>query len=344
MIGTALSLTSASKHMTGDYQTPERMGLKLAAIPFPSFSGLRVLDVGCDHGHWSFHAARCGADRVVGLDRNREVRGRGLTNLIAQNAEIARSDYTLRACEFERINIGKQWREFGKFDLVMVMSVYHHIVEAAGGDHNAVWFWMWRHCAENATVLWEGPIDDSDPVVRANVSEANRLRFNRGTILSAAGQYFEIEHIGPALHEPTREVYRFTARQLETKFGNCQIQAGAGGATAAFEYEGGRRIAETEAVLGFRPLAGSLNVKMVSPFDWDSRYFRAQIMDVKDRSKGLASEWSPRWMRFYPVKIQDIHACAIRFEGEKYDSRFVELIAPYRLRDLISKPHAVIAN
>jgi hypothetical protein len=75
-----------------------------------------------------------------------------------------------------------------------------------------------------------------------------------------------------------------------------------------------------------------------SPFDWDAEYFRAQILDVKDRSRGIDSKWGPRWARFYPVRVDGEDAFALRFESEHYDLRFMELIAPRKLRDMVHGP------
>ena len=114
------------------------------------------------------------------------------------------------------------------------------------------------------------------------------------------------------------------------------VQSGAGGASKAFAYADGRRIAEIERVIGVRPLPGSLNVRLSAPFDWDGApYTRAQILDVVDRSKGLDSEWAPRWGRFYALSVDGIPCWAFRFEGERYPLNFIELIAPVRLRDHI---------
>jgi 2-polyprenyl-3-methyl-5-hydroxy-6-metoxy-1,4-benzoquinol methylase len=325
-------------HTSGDYQTEKRVAQKKAAIPFPDFVGKSVLDVGCDHGYFSFMAARQGASKVLGLDRNRDVRGKGPTNLIAQNTAIAKFDSQLIACQFEHINLGKQWHEYGKFDVILVMSMYHHWYEQCG-DHRAIWFWLWRHCAEQ--VLFEGPMDDSDPVVRANVSKPGFMADN---ILAEACHYFDAEYIGPALHEPTRVVYRFTPKPLPTREYGVMVCGGAGGAAPAFEYESGRRIKELKSVLGFRPFPGSLNLRLFEPFDFNRGYYRSQILDVTDRSKGLDSEWSPRWMRFYPVKIDGTDAIAVRFENEKYSDVFVELVAPVRMRDQITTTTATLCR
>lgn len=326
--------------MTPDYQTPKRMAAKLAAIPLPYMMGKQILDVGTDFGYWAFLAASKGATRVVGLDRNRDVRGVGHVNLVELNRQRAAQEGRENV-SFEEINLGRQWREFGKFDIVFVMSVYHHLFNNCG-DHAAVWYWLSRHCA--GQVIWEGPVDETDPVVRANVSDVNRGAYSREEIIKAASMYFDDEHIGPALHEPTREVWRFKPKAKQPDVMTGKMKAGAGGATAAFEYADGRRINEIESILGVRAVPGSLNVELGSSFDWERGYYRAQVLDVKNRSAGLGSEWEHRWARFYPLEIEGIPAWAFRFEGEKYGSRFLELIAPQKLRDVITGPKVTIAR
>lgn len=319
------------------------MALKRQAVPLPDLSGKRVLDIGCDMAGWSFHCASLGAASVLGLDRNREVRGKGFQNLIAQNEALARATPGLHACTFRRIDLGAEWHSFGTFDVVLMLSVYHHVYNNCG-DHRAIWFWLWRHCAPGGEVLWEGPVDDSDPVVRMNVSDDLRSGYTRGAILDAARMYFDAERVGPALHEPTREVWRFRRSERAPRYTQAVMRAGAGGAAAAFEYEAGRRIHEIAGVLGIKPMAGSLNLQLDGPFDWDDGYVRARILDVKDRAAGLDSEWVPRWARFYPLTIDGVPAQAFRFEGERYDYRFMELIAPVRLRDAVKGPRVTLCR
>lgn len=329
---------------TPDYQTPQRMAAKLAAVPLPVLAGKRVLDVGCDMGAWCWLAAQRGAAEVLGLDRGRQVKGRGFVDVVAENAAYAEAE-GYSACRFERFEAGRQYRVFGNFDVVLCLSVYHHMYEAAGGDHKPIWFWLWQHARlANSQVIWEGPVDDSDPVVRANVSQVHRAGYTIEAILGAASSFFTAEYVGPALHEPTRQVWRFRPHKPAWKSHRGMMVDGAGGATKAFEYANGRRAFEFFRILGWAPIAGSLNVKLETPFGWEDGYYRAQVLDVVDRSQGFDSEWAPRWARFYPVTIDGEDAVAFRFEGDGYDPTFMELVAPWRLRDLVAGPTVVIAR
>lgn len=315
-----------------DYQTERRMAQKRAAIPLPPLSGKRVLDVGCDGGYWSRLASDMGAHDVLGLDRNRDVRGLGIVDLVAENRAMA-----YPRCRFERINLGKEWRDFGTFDVIFCFSVYHHIFENCG-DHSAVWFWLWRHLADGGILLWESPLDDADGVIRANVSEQNRVNYSKRAILESALKLFESEYIGPARHAPHRHVIQFTKRKLTRHPYSARVVKGAGGVSKAFAFDHGRRINEIEAVLGMRAVAGSLNLRGDNAFNWNEHYLRARIGDVIDRKAGLASPWGPRWCRFYPLNLmtnkQAVSAFAMRFEGERYETNFVELIAPHSLREV----------
>lgn len=325
-----------------DYQTPSRLDAKLRAVPLPHFLGKRVVDIGTDMGAFAFMAAERGACDVLGLDRNRDVRGVGPVDLIELNRR--RAAHEGRRCRFERINLGKEWREFGTFDVALMLSVYHHVFECAGGDHRPIWYWLRRHLAASGQLLWEGPVDDSDPVVRANVSPEYRRHYTRTEILDAATEHFEAERIGPALHEPTREVWRFAPKRLETVTIGAEMRNGAGGATPAFEYADCRRCGEVAKAIGIHPVPGSLNLALDAPFDWDRGYYRAQVLDVVTRGRGLDVAWEPRWTRFYPLTIDGIDAHAFRFEGEGYDGRFVELIAPYRLRERVAGPRVTLCR
>jgi len=187
---------------TSDYQTVHRMALKRQAIPLPDLAGKSVLDVGCEAGYWCKLASDEGASRVLGLDRGRLVHGIGWVDLVAQN----RAQGWPR-CEFERIDLGKEWSQFGTFDVVLVMSVYHHIYGNCG-DHDAIWAWLRKHTADDGVLIWEGPLDTTDSVSRRWAGEG----YTRAAILDAGAHYFDPELVGPALHEPTREVLRCTPK------------------------------------------------------------------------------------------------------------------------------------
>lgn len=313
-----------------------RMEKKLAAIPLPDLRGKYVLDIGCDSGFWSYYAIKQGAKATLGLDRNREEDGKPL-ELIKSNREIAKYAGFDR-CFFAEMDLGKQWVSGSRADVVFLFSLYHHIFENCG-DHLSIWYWLSQQIKTGGVLLWENPVDERDAVVKANVSEENRKNYTREKIFAAASRYFDAEPVGPAIHEPYREVWRFTAKPIPERVISAHVIAGAGGATAAFNYDDGRRIKEIEHVLGFKPYPGSLNLVIAETepnFDWESDYLRAEILDVKDRSQGLDSEWEKRWARFYPLKINGVSAHALRFESEKYPLNFVELIAPGRLRDRIN--------
>lgn len=300
-----------------DYQTPDRMALKRKAIPLPNLSGKSILDVGCDHGYWCRLASELGASKVLGLDRGRMVVGKF-------------TDFSKTFPFCEKIDLGKQWHEFGKFDVVFCFSMYHHIYENCG-DHNAVWFWLRRHTKE--ILLWENPTGNDDPVVRLNVS----LPYLKSEIEQAASRYFDVEHIGPALHVKTREVWRCRPKRFVRSF-KAEMRAGSSGAVKAFEHAHGRRIAEIENILGVKCVPGSLNLKC--DFDWKD-YYRAQILDPVERAT-LGGEWKPRWARFYPLSANGHKVFAFRFEGETYKDDMVELIADRQLRDVLPEAFTLV--
>ena len=301
---------------TGDYQTAERMAVKFAAVPLPDLEGRTVLDVGCDHGAWCWRALELGASRVLGLDRGRHVPGEGFVNLAERNSAAGVS-----GAEFREFELGRQWHDFGHHDVVLLLNVYHHAYQACG-SHDAVWYWLWRHTAEALVV--ELPLDRTDGVVTAHVTHP----YHEAHIRAAAEQYFDVVDVGPGW-VPTRRVWRCYPRTLQARHWAGKARAGAGGASKAFLYADGRRMDEFQSILGVRPVPGSLNVHLTEPFDWESRYYRAQLLDVVDRSAGLDSAWQPRWARIYPLAGE---VFAFRFEGETYQDDFVELIAGRQLR------------
>lgn len=326
--------------LSPDYQT--HVDIKRAAIPLPDFKGLDVLDIGCDHAYWSFLAANRGARSVLGIDRNREVRGVGFVDLVSENRSQALQG-GLTHVKFARFDIGKQWPDLGQHDVVMLFSLYHHIFENCG-DHKAIWFWLHRQLREGGQLLWENPLDGNDRVVQMNVRPEWHLDYNRVDILDAAHEYFDSEYIGPAMHENTREVWRFTPKKLSTPPITALLNNGAGGATKAFLHEDSRRIKELAHILGFTCHPGSLNMTAASAFDWSRGYYRAELLDVKRRGFGLKTEWAPRWVRLYPVLVDAMQAWAMRFEGEKYPANFVEVIAPERLRDYVGKMQVTLCR
>lgn len=310
----------------------ERLQKKLRALQpvLPPFDNQRVLDIGCDFGFWSFTAAAAGAE-VVGLDRSRSVRDLGRVNIPLLNNQTAVENGL--CAQFYDYEAGAQWWDLQKFDIVFCMSLYHHIFNVCG-DHRAIWYWLSRVTA--GVLLWENPVDTSDVVVQMNLARELWPDYNEQQIRAAALEYFDIDFEGPAIHEVTRSVWRLKPKQNATAIYRGTAQAGAGGAAKAFSHADGRRIAEIRKILGKDMVAGSLNVMLEQNFDWDRRYFRARLLDLADRSTGLAGNWSARWVRFYPLSVNGAAAWAMRFEGERYPANFIELISDQALRPLLA--------
>ena len=314
-----------------------RIAAKLEALQdlLPSFEGRNVLDLGCDMGAWSFMASSGGAAQVLGVDRNRNVRGVGEVDLCELNRRTAGRYEMHRNVRFRRMEMGVQWHDLGRFDLVLMMSVYHHVFQAAGGDHAAVWYWLARQMEPGGMLLWEGPTDCSDVVSAAHIDAAFKPQYNEDAILDAASEHFDLLAQAPALHEDTRTVFQFTLRKPQAVPSYGEVVSTSGGATRCFLHAGARRMLEIHEVLGFVPYPGSLNVQLDARFDFGRAYYRGSILDVADRRQGLDGEWVPRRCRFYPLSVDGQEAFAMRFEGEKYREDFLEVIASGRLRDRI---------
>lgn len=297
-----------------------RMLDKLESIPLPELEGKSVLDVGCDMGFWSFLCSQKGAS-VLGLDRSRSVKGEHV-DLVALNNSTAKK-YGLN-CKFEPLDLGKQWHTFGRFDQVLMFSLYHHVFENAG-DHHPIWFWLWLH----GPVLWENPLDSRDRVVQMNVSQ----EYSQKAILDAAASFFEWKYVGPAKHEPHRFVFDFTPKPLRKATYLGRRMHGAGGASKAWQYAGDRRTREFFNATGDWVHQGSINLRVNKPFDYDFAYFRFPMMDVVDRRAGLDGGWDYRWARAYPVKANGRDAFVFRFEGESYPEDFVEIVSKHWIVD-----------
>lgn len=308
-----------------------RMEKKLEAMSWllPDFDGKTVLDIGCDFGFWSFLASERGAKEVHGIDRSRKVGSMGWIDIPALNSEIAERFTLHRNTKFSHFEAGKQYEVFPE-DIVLCMSLYHHIFTNTGGDHESIWWWLWKNTKE--TLIWENPVDNRDRVVQMNMPPQIHDRYTYDQLIEAAEKYFTIEDERPALHEPYRFVWRLTPKAVDKREYNGLVYHGAGGASKAFEYENGRRIEEIKEAIGITPVPGSMNCLTDKVFHFEDRYFRTQIHDVVDRSKGLESEWALRPVRFYPVLVDGIQAYAMRFEGERYPTNMVELISDTRLR------------
>ncbi len=307
----------------GEYQTRARMEKKLAAVPLPDLNGKHVLDIGCDHGYWCQLAKDKGATRVIGLDRGREVKGKGFVDIVSRNREA------ISSCEFYEQEIGRQYMSYGRFDVVLVLNMYHHAYNVSG-DHETLWFWLRQQTEDSGTLMWESPVDTSDGVALKDIRPELHAGYNETAIRAAAERYFDIEDVG-AGWLASRRVWRCTPRTACTEF-SATVKDGAGGASKAFLYNNTARINELEEILGIRIFPGSLNLQADEAFDWSRGYYRAQIGDVVDRKKGLDSAWAPRWCRLYPVSLHDHRAYAMRFEGERYKDTLVELIAPHHIR------------
>jgi 2-polyprenyl-3-methyl-5-hydroxy-6-metoxy-1,4-benzoquinol methylase len=182
-------------------------------LPFDFWSLVnekKVLDMGCDFGFWSFTSALSGASKVVGLDRNRKVRGVGDVDIIWLNTEVAETLMGFDKCSFIQANLGKEWPSLEKFDIVLCMSMYHHVY-AQCGDHTQIFNWISSNMNTNGKLLWEGPTTKDDGVVKRNMNKSLHDTFEQ-EMLSSASLLFDIEGPYPAVHEPTREMFLMTKK------------------------------------------------------------------------------------------------------------------------------------
>ena len=321
-----------------------RMAAKMECVarwwhPF----GKKVLDVGCDFGFWCFLASQEGAEQVLGIDRNRTVRGAGYVDLVKRNNFIARKYMMHNRVSFKELNLGRQWWELGQHDIVLMMSLYHHVYNNCG-EHEPIWYWLWRHAKER--VIWENPVDSTDVVVRKDVRSELQDGYTKERILKAASRFFRVTEVGKNQGNPTREVWSCEPLEEMPIVQLGDTVRGAGGASKAFKHQESRRVGEIYSQFGFKPRLGSLNVSLDEPFDWDYGYYPGYILDLVDRRTGLDGPWADRQVRLYPLRISRLgdpslsrKGYGMRFLGEKYPKNFLEVIGPVHYRMIMEMEH-----
>lgn len=106
---------TAPNHFLGDYPAIKWERFK-SAIP-ADLSGKTVLDIGCNAGFYSIEMKKRGAERVVGIDSDKDY--------LAQArfaAEITGSDV-----EFKQLDVYDVGKLGEKFDLVLFLGVFYHL-------------------------------------------------------------------------------------------------------------------------------------------------------------------------------------------------------------------------
>lgn len=127
-----------SSYMEADVYSPVQFKQKeqFVVSALTSCRGQRVLDVGCNAGHFSLLAANTGAS-VVGLDSDATVAGRAFARARAEGADVLTLVGSLT-----RPTPGTGWdnrestpflsRVEGQFDVVMLLAVLHHMAITDG--------------------------------------------------------------------------------------------------------------------------------------------------------------------------------------------------------------------
>jgi tRNA (mo5U34)-methyltransferase len=98
-------------HPFGPWQTIQQL------LP-PDLNGKTVLDVGCNAGFYSFEAKRRGAERVLGVDGQRQHVRQGLFVRKVLNLEV----------EFRRLNVYElSPQSVGQFDITLALGLLYHL-------------------------------------------------------------------------------------------------------------------------------------------------------------------------------------------------------------------------
>jgi tRNA (mo5U34)-methyltransferase len=112
---TLLGVQTAPDHFLGDY--PSSKWRNFSDVIPQDLSGKTVLDVGCNAGFYSIEMKRRGADRVVGIDHDKQY-----LHQARFAAEILDLDITFRQLSVYDV---AQLKE--RFDLVLFMGVFYHL-------------------------------------------------------------------------------------------------------------------------------------------------------------------------------------------------------------------------
>jgi tRNA (mo5U34)-methyltransferase len=94
----------------------------LIALCGGSFSGRRVLDLGCNAGYWSLLALQAGADFVLGVDgRQAHI---DQANLVFEANGVDSARYSFVTSNIFDTNFGEQ-----RFDIVLCLGIMYHIAK-----------------------------------------------------------------------------------------------------------------------------------------------------------------------------------------------------------------------
>ena len=92
---------------------------KLPMLGLPDdLTGKSLLDIGCNEGFFAFEAERRGASHVLAIDAGKRAR---------EKFELVKGIVSSRV-EFKKLNVYElDPKELGDFDIVLFLSVYHHL-------------------------------------------------------------------------------------------------------------------------------------------------------------------------------------------------------------------------
>lgn len=92
---------------------------KLLEMYGGSFSGKRILDLGCNAGWWSIEAIKKGADFVLGIDAR---------DMHIEQARFVASVYGIKNAEFKKMNVfDVSLDTVGEFDICFCLGLLYHV-------------------------------------------------------------------------------------------------------------------------------------------------------------------------------------------------------------------------
>jgi SAM-dependent methyltransferase len=168
----------------------------------------KVLDIGCNAGHFSLMAARHGA-RVVAIDRDPDVAGalwrsarEAKANVLALVVDIARPPgacgWANRECE------SFLGRARGQFDYVLLLALLHHLLVSERAPLAEIFALAAELTTQFAVVEYIDPADAQFQQIARGRGELHR-ELTRESFESAAGRFFQVVEAHDV--SPSRRIY-----------------------------------------------------------------------------------------------------------------------------------------
>lgn len=117
----------------------------------------------------------------------------------------------------------------------------------------------------------------------------------------------------------------------------AMVIKGSGNCSVAWQAEGARLLGVLERALGWRPFAGTLNLRSAERIDWDRPHLRFQMHDLADQTRPASGGWTVHWFRAYRIRVEGVACVALRPDRGEWEfpppRDLIEVVADEKLRD-----------